>query len=232
MTINTVNTGSNDFQAALGIDPASSTAAKAKSSPTLGQDEFLKLMIAQFKNQDPFKPLASGEFLSQLAQFSTVSGVQDLQTSFKAMSTSLVSNQALQASSLLGRSVLVKRSDGLLAAGGTISGAVDVPSSVTSVVVSVTDQNGQLVQQLGLGAHTKGLAEFTWDGKLATGAAAAPGIYTMTAQTLVSGSKQAAADVLTSARVESVTIGADQSGLTLSLEGLGDIAFSDVRQIK
>lgn len=232
MTISTVNNGTSDFQGALGLDSTTSTISKAKDRQNLGQDDFLKLMITQFKNQDPFKPLASGEFLSQLAQFSTVSGVQDLQSSFRAMSTSLVSNQALQASSLLGRSVLVKRSDGLLAAGGTISGAVDVPSSATSVVVSITNQNGQLVQQLELGAHARGLAEFTWDGKLATGAAAEPGIYTMTAQTLGSGSQQIAASVLTTARVQSVTIGADQSGLTLSLEGLGDIAFSDVRQIK
>ena len=232
MTISTVNNGTSDFKGALGLDSTTSTISKAKDRQNLGQDDFLKLMITQFKNQDPFKPLASSEFLSQLAQFSTVSGVQDLQSSFRAMSTSLVSNQALQASSLLGRSVLVKRSDGLLAAGGTISGAVDVPSSATSVVVSITNQNGQLVQQLELGAHARGLAEFTWDGNLATGAAAEPGIYTMTAQTLGSGSQQIAASVLTTARVQSVTIGADQSGLTLSLEGLGDIAFSDVRQIK
>jgi len=231
MTINTIGNGTNEFQAALGIDPAK-TAASAKSQQTLGQDDFLKLMIAQFRNQDPFKPLASGEFLSQLAQFSTVAGVKDLQSSFKDMSTSMVSNQALQASSLLGRSVLVNRNSGLLAAGGTLTGAVDVPASAGSVVVNITDQNGQIVRQLGLGAHAKGLADFSWDGKLADGTTAAPGVYSLSAQLVVNGRTQSAASVLANARVESVTIGADQSGLTLSLAGLGDIAFSDVRQIR
>jgi flagellar basal-body rod modification protein FlgD len=231
MTINTIGNGTNEFQAALGIDPAKSTAGP-QTQQTLGQDAFLKLMIAQFRNQDPFKPLASGEFLSQLAQFSTVAGVKDLQSSFKDMSASLVSNQALQASSLLGRSVLVNRASGLLAEGGTLAGAVDVPASAASVVVNITDQNGQLVRQLGLGARAKGLADFSWDGKLADGTAAAPGVYSLSAQLLANGRSASAASVLVNARVESVTIGADQSGLTLSLAGLGDIAFSDVRQIR
>jgi flagellar basal-body rod modification protein FlgD len=231
MTINTIGNGTNEFQAALGIDPKK-TAASTQSQQTLGQDDFLKLMIAQFKNQDPFKPLASGEFLSQLAQFSTVAGVKDLQSSFKDMSASMVSNQALQASSLLGRSVLVNRSSGLLAAGGALTGAVDVPASAGSVAVNITDQNGQLVRQLDLGAHAKGLADFAWDGKLADGTAAAAGVYSLSAQLLANGRSQSAASVLVNARVESVTIGADQSGLTLSLAGLGDIAFSDVRQIR
>ncbi len=226
MTISSVT----DLQAALGIDP--NATAATKDNQTLGQDDFLKLMITQFKNQDPFKPLASGEFLSQLAQFSTVAGVKDLQSSFKDMSASLVSNQALQASSLLGRSVLVNRTSGVLAAGGTLSGAVDVPASAGSVVVNVTDQNGALVRQLSLGAHAKGLADYAWDGKLADGTAAAPGVYNVAAQLMVNGRTQSAASVLVDARVQSVTIGADQSGLTLSLEGLGDIAFSDVRQIR
>jgi flagellar basal-body rod modification protein FlgD len=231
MTINSAT----DVQTLLGLgsngQPQSSP-AKATDVATLGQDAFLKLMITQLKNQDPFKPLESGEFLSQLAQFSTVSGVQDLQASFKDMATALVSNQALQASSLLGRSVLVSRTSGLLSAGGTLSGAVDVPASASSVVVNVTDQNGQLVRQLNLGTQAKGLASYAWDGKLADGSTAAPGIYNVSAQLMVNGTSQGSASVLVNARVESVTIGADQSGLTLSLEGLGDIAFSDVRQIK
>jgi len=226
MTIDTVGAGGSPFDA-LGI--GTSSIKSATQSATLGQDAFLKLMLTQLKNQDPLKPLDSSAFLSQLAQFSTVSGVQDLQTSFKDLSASLVSNQALQASSLLGRSVLVSQQSGFLPADGALAGAVDVPSSAAQVVVNVTDQNGQLVRQLNLGAHGKGLASFSWDGKLADGTAAASGVYNLSAQLL--GGSASAAQVLVSARVQSVTIAADQSGLTLSLEGLGDIAFKDVRQI-
>ena len=74
----------------------------------LGQEDFLHLMLTQLKNQDPFKPMESGEFLGQLAQFGTVQGLAGLQTSFDSLSSSLVSNQALQASSLVGRSALAR----------------------------------------------------------------------------------------------------------------------------
>lgn len=232
MTINSVDNTGNAFQAALGIDSNGTKSAGSADAQTLGQDAFLRLMLAQLKNQDPFKPLQSGEFLSQLAQFSTVAGVKDLQSSFKDLSASLVSNQALQASSLLGRSVLVRRSSGALAAGGTMTGAVDVPSSAGSVVVNVMNASGELVRQLNLGPQAKGLADFSWDGMRADGTMAAPGLYNVSAQLMVNGNAQGGASVLLDARVESVTIAADQSGLTLSLEGLGDIAFSDVRQIR
>jgi hypothetical protein len=81
--------------------------ADARANDKLGQEQFLKLMITQLNNQDPFKPLESGEFLGQLAQFGTVSGIQDLQQSFQGLAGSMQSNQALQAAGLVGRSVYV-----------------------------------------------------------------------------------------------------------------------------
>jgi flagellar basal-body rod modification protein FlgD len=109
---------------------------------------------------------------------------------------------------------------------------VDVPAGATSVVVSITNPAGELVRQINVGAQTRGLSDFSWDGVRADGAAAAPGVYNVSAQVMANGKAQGGASVLVNARVESVTIAADQSGLTLSLEGLGDIAFSDVRQIR
>ena len=85
------------------IGGPSSSAGKPDDSGKLGQEEFLRLMITQLKNQDPTKPLDSGEFLGQLAQFGTVSGLADLKSSFTELAGSLVSNQALQAA---GRSLL------------------------------------------------------------------------------------------------------------------------------
>ena len=74
----------------------------------LGQQDFLRLMVAQIQNQDPMQPQMNGEFLSQLAQFSTNDGVAKMQESLQQMATSLQSNQALQASALVGRKVLSK----------------------------------------------------------------------------------------------------------------------------
>ena len=78
-----------------------------KANDELGQSEFLDLMIAQLQHQDPLNPADSGEFLGQLAQFGTVNGITELQNSFADLATSLQSSQALQASTLVGRNVLI-----------------------------------------------------------------------------------------------------------------------------
>jgi len=198
----------------------------------LGQEDFLKLMITQFRNQDPFKPMENGEFLAQLAQFSTVKGLDDLNSSFGELSSSVVSNQALQASTLLGRDVLVTGSAGYLESGSTLSGAVELTGGAGEVIVQITDVNGVLARQINLGPQPAGLARFQWDGCLADGSAAAQGLYTVKATTLGAGSVQAAAQTLVDARVESVTMSAGQRGLSLSLRGLGEVAFGDVRSIR
>jgi flagellar basal-body rod modification protein FlgD len=215
--------------AALGLRRPEDTLPEKKE---LGQEDFLKLMITQFRNQDPFKPMENGEFLAQLAQFSTVKGLDDLNSSFGELSSSVVSNQALQASSLLGRDVLVTGSTGHLQAGSTLSGAVELTGSAGEVIVQITDSNGVLARQINLGPQPAGLARFTWDGRLADGNAAPQGLYTVKATTLGAGSVQAAAQTLVDARVESVTMSAGQRGLSLTLRGIGEVAFGDVRSIR
>ncbi len=215
---------------ALGLaSPSAKSGAATKSE--LGAEDFLKLMTMQLKNQDPFKPLDSGDFLGQLAQFGAVSGLKQLQTQFETLAGSIVSSQALQASSLLGRDVLINASSGYLEGGRSLEGAVDVPSGAQSVRVLIVDSSGQIVRTLDLGAQAPGLASFSWDGQTDSGAEAAPGRYSLRAQTYLNGKAMDAAQTLISAPVESVTLGAGQSGLSLSLRGLGDMPFSAVRRI-
>lgn len=198
----------------------------------LGQEDFLKLMITQFRNQDPFKPMENGEFLAQLAQFSTVKGLDDLNSSFGELSSSVVSNQALQASTLLGRDVLVSRSSSELPAGAGLSGAVELTNSAGEVVVQITDANGALVRQMNLGPQGAGLARFEWDGTRVDGSVAPAGLYNVKATTIGAGGLQAAAQTLVDARVESVTMSAGQRGMSLTLAGIGEVSFSDVRSIR
>jgi flagellar basal-body rod modification protein FlgD len=205
--------------------------SKASTKGELGAEDFLKLMTTQLKSQDPFKPLDSGDFLGQLAQFGTVSGLKQLQTQFETLSDSIVSSQALQASGLLGRDVLVNASSGYLEAGRPMQGAVDVPSGAQSVGLTIVDQAGQILRSIDLGSQPPGLAAFDWDGRTDSGAMAPPGEYRIRAQTYVNGRAVDAAQTLISAPVESVTLGAGQSGLSLSLRGLGDMPFSAVRRI-
>ncbi|MGE3600036.1 MAG: flagellar hook assembly protein FlgD [Dehalococcoidia bacterium] len=215
---------------ALGLALPTPQAATAKKSD-LGAADFLKLMTTQLKNQDPFKPLDNGEFLGQLAQFGAVSGINELKTEFQNLSGNIVSGQALQASSLLGREVLVNATSGYLESGRPLAGAVDVPSGAQSVRVAVIDAAGQIVRTIDLGAQAPGLARFSWNGLTDAGTTAAPGQYTVRAQTYLNGQAAGMAPTLIAAPVESVTLGAGQAGMSLSLRGLGDMPFSSVRRI-
>src|SRR5277367_5889734 len=117
----------------------STTGTSATSGTTLGGTDFLTLMLAQLKNQDPTSPVDSNTFLTQLAQLSEVQGITQLNTSFGTLSTSISANQALQASSLLGHEATVTTSTAQLAANGTMSGAVSVPQTTAGVVLSIAD---------------------------------------------------------------------------------------------
>jgi flagellar basal-body rod modification protein FlgD len=215
---------------AMGLALPTAEPAVTKKSD-LGAADFLRLMTTQLKNQDPFKPLENGEFLGQMAQFGTVSGLKELKAQFADLSSNIVSGQALQASSLLGRDVLVNSNSGYLEADRPLAGAVDVPSGAQSVRVFVLDAAGQIVRGIDLGSQAPGLARFVWDGRTDAGVAAAPGRYSLRAQTFTNGQPVGAAQTLISAPVESVTLGAGQAGLSLSLRGLGDTPFSAVRRI-
>ena len=194
---------------------------------SLGQEDFLRLMTTQLQNQDPFKPMENGEFLGQMAQFSTVSGIQELQTSFATLASSLSANQTLQAATLVGRSVLVPSGSGWLSAGEALRGAAFAPSS-GQVLVDIVDASGQTVRSLDLGTQPAGLASFSWDGLDDGGEAAAEGAYTLRAR-LVQGASQTALETLAAGRVQSV--GLSRDGLTLDLLGLGPASLGDVLQI-
>ncbi|TAK54325.1 MAG: flagellar hook assembly protein FlgD [Gammaproteobacteria bacterium] len=222
----TVNSIQADF-AALGL----TRDVQPERKEELGVTDFLRLMITQFRNQDPFKPLESGEFLGQLAQFGAVTGITELKQEFQQLSGSLVSNQALQASALLGRDVLVNRPVGWLPAGGTLEAEVELPSAASRVQVQVLGAGGEVLRTIELGPQPAGLARVSWDGRADDGSLAAEGAYQLRAQTIGPGGVQSAAQVLAIAAVESVTIGAGQGGLALFLRGLGDVPFGEVRRI-
>jgi len=227
----TGSTGTTGAASAGGSTSNSSTSNSSTGGVTLGGTDFLTLMLAQLQNQDPTSPVDSNEFLSQLASLSEVQGINQLNTSFTALSNSLVSSQALQASSLLGHQAMVASSTASLSsAGGTISGAVSVPQTSSQVVLNIKNSAGVLVQSINLGAQSAGLADFSWNGQTSSGSAAPAGTYTLSAQ--VSGvSGGTAITTLVSGTVNSVTMGSGSSGLTLNVAGLGSVPFSSVQQI-
>ena len=199
------------------------------SSNSLNQDAFLELMIAQFRNQDPFSPMENGEFLGQLAQFGTVSGIEQLNTSIGGLASTLYSDQALQASSLIDRQVMVPRSTGVLRSGQPLTGAVDLPLSTGSLELRVSDADGVLVRRLDLGTQPQGIVRFSWDGLDASGQPLPTGEYRLDAVAGQSGFTEQV-PVLVEARVESVTLG-NSGGVLLNLRDIGEIALSEVRRI-
>jgi flagellar basal-body rod modification protein FlgD len=221
----------NTTGAGSSTSSGAATGTAAVAGTTLGGTDFLTLMLAQLKNQDPTSPVDSNTFLSQLASLSEVQGITQLNSSFSALSSSMVSGQALQASSLLGHQALVSSSTATLAtSGATITGAVNVPQTSSDVTLNISNSAGVLVQQIDLGAQSTGLANFSWNGTQGDGSQAPPGQYTLTAQ--VSGvSSGTAVGTYVNGTVQSVTMGAGTTGLTLNVAGLGSVPFSSVQQI-
>jgi len=197
----------------------------------LEQDDFLMLMTTQLKNQDPLKPADNAEFMSQLAQFGTVDGIAGLKTEIQNLAGSLVSNQPIQAAGMLGHKVLVPASQGALEQDGIIEGAVELSSSVSSLDIGIYDLSGQLMSTVSLGNQSPGMVAFSWDGLATDGKAVPPGRYEIRAEA-VSGGTSEAYDVLIADKVQSVSLPAAGKPLTMELAGLGEVDFSEVRQIR
>jgi flagellar basal-body rod modification protein FlgD len=214
-----------------GASSSTSGSGSTLDATTLGGTNFLTLMLAQLKNQDPTSPVDSNTFLSQLASLSTVQGISQLNTSFGSLSSSLVSSQALQASSLLGHQALVSSTTANLTANGTVTGAVSVPQTTSQAVLNISDSSGALIRQISLGAQPAGMANFSWDGKAQDGSQAPAGQYTLSAQYAGATKGGTAAGTYVNGTVQSVTMGAGTTGLTLNVSGLGSVAFSNVQQI-
>jgi flagellar basal-body rod modification protein FlgD len=211
-----------------GAASGASQSSGIKKKDQLGQAEFLELMIAQLKNQDPFKAMDPSQFLGQLAQFGTVSGIQEMQAAFGTLSEAMRSSQVLDGSSMIGREVLVASEDATLQAEGPVHGALDVPTGTSSLTLNVRDANGALVRRMTL-PTTSGLQEFSWDGVADNGVRAPAGQYTFEA--IASGGGQSISlEMLLASRVNSVTIDS-ASGLTLNTSDLGSRALSDVRRV-
>ncbi|MCH9695741.1 MAG: flagellar hook assembly protein FlgD [Gammaproteobacteria bacterium] len=213
----------DDFQ---GIAPRPQQASR----DDLGQEDFLTLMITQFKNQDPFEPMDNGEFLGQLAQFSTVNGIESLNSSFAGLSGSMQDNQALQAAGLVGHRVLAVTDIGYLGDEGPLLGGLELESSAENVQIDITDASGALVQRLELGQQPPGMVRFTWDGIDAEGNRAASDQYQVSARVIRGASIESSPTVIES-EIQSVTLGQFGSGMSLNLAGGQRMPLGQVYQI-
>ncbi len=203
---------------------------KDEGSKELGQADFLKLLVAQMKNQDPLKPQENGDFMAQMAQFSQTDGIQKMQKSLENLASSLQSNQALQASALVGRSVMVPGSTGYLQDEGALKGMADLKASATDIRLQVFSSNGVMIREQALGNHQAGEMPFSWDGLNNQGERMTPGSYDMKIFAKVAGLEEQVGTHI-AANVNSVTLGRNGEGVKLNVAGLGQVNLDDVNQI-
>jgi flagellar basal-body rod modification protein FlgD len=207
---------------------SSTTTTEEADAGSLALEDFLSLMTTQLQNQDPLKPMENGDFLGQIASFAQVTGLSDLQDSFSSFASAMQSDQALQGSSLVGRSVLVESSIGNMTAEDGLSGQINVADPVTDLSVKIYDESGVLVRTIEMGSAS-GYTNFTWDGFDEEGNAMAEGVYQFIATGTVDGTNTAFGTAVI-ANVSSVLVGASE-GLTVNLEGIGSVLFSEVQEI-
>lgn len=224
----------NDTSSSQAASSSSSVSSTGTNSSSDLQSSFLTLLVAQLKNQDPTNPLKNNELTSQLAQISTLSGIEKLNTTLGSISGQIDSSQSLQASSLVGHGVMIPGST-ILAGKNSTSESVDttpfgieLTQAAEKVTATITDGNGKVIRTLNMGAQTAGVHTFTWDGKLDDGTAAPDGAYNISFAAS-QGTTQLVVQPLQFALVQGVTLGKD--GNKLDLGTYGTTTLDQVRQI-
>jgi flagellar basal-body rod modification protein FlgD len=213
-----------------GINASSGAAAgaTAASADAGSEQRFLKLLVTQLNNQDPLNPLDNAELTSQLAQMSTVSGIEKLNSTLDSLVSQSGASQVLQSASLIGRSVLVPGSSVKLADGAATSFALETAGAAESVTVSVTNAAGATVRTMELGALPAGVKTLSWDGLANDGSAAAAGDYTISVNA-TSGDAKVAAIALTYGAV--VSVAQNAGGISLDLGSGRSASLNAVRLI-
>ena len=208
---------------------ASPTVQTQAQSQTLGQADFLRLMTAQLKNQDPFSPVDNTQMVAQMAQFSSVAGISQMNSTLTAIADKLGAGSASDALAYVGRTVLTQGNVAYGRSSGGIAGAVQLGDDASNVAVAIQDASGNLIKTLSLGPQDKGTVSFDWDGKTEAGEDAGSGPFTVTTYAQNDGTT-VASQALVWAPVAAVSM--PSNGETqLTLPGIGQIPVSDVLEV-
>jgi flagellar basal-body rod modification protein FlgD len=222
MTGITNNTVSNSLLAAM--NPTATTTSTAAAA----QDKFMTLLVTQMQNQDPLSPMDNSQMTSQLAQLSTVSGIDTLNTTLQSLLGSYQSSQSLQATAMIGHNILAPGNSMTLASGAAPFG-VNVTTASGDVKVSIQNSAGQTVDTIDLGAQKVGAVPLAWDGTTTTGTAAPAGQYTFTVSATTNGQDTAGASGLSYGAVSSVST--SSTGVTLNVANVGVVSLANVVQV-
>lgn len=204
--------------------------AEIDAEQQLTQEDFFSLLSQQLAYQDPFKPVDNSEMIAQMASFTTAEGIATMGSEFAGIKEVLNSSQALEASSLVGKKVLIPSNEVYLPESGVASGSLTTTTGAYSTLVSVEDSNGSVIRTLDLGDVGAGNQRFEWDGLDSNGEPAPEGTYSFNANGTVNGTAQALATA-SYAHVESVSLGGGTASVYLNLKGLGGIELKDAIEV-
>ncbi|MEJ6080238.1 flagellar hook assembly protein FlgD [Vibrio sp. 1-Bac 57] len=196
----------------------------------LSQEDFFSLLSQQLAYQDPFSPVDNSEMIAQMASFTTAEGIATMGSEFAGIKEVLNSSQALEASSLVGKKVLIPSDQAYLTEGGTASGSLTTTTGAYNASVSITDKTGNIIRTLTLGDVGAGNQRFDWDGLDSQGNPAPAGAYTFAANGMVNGQGEALTTA-SYAHVESVSLGGGTASVYLNLKGLGGIELKDAIEV-
>lgn len=209
------------------LDAMNGSRNAGKSTAQEAQDRFMTLLVTQMKNQDPLNPMDNAQVTSQLAQLSTVTGIDKLNNTMEALIGSVQSSQSMQASAMIGRVVLTEGDSIDLYEGDGLF-AIDLPASADNVKVTIKDANGIVVREMNLGKQPFGLLELSWGGETNSGEIAADSRYFYeVSATSASGTVNAVP--MAYSMVNSFSNAAD--GIQLNLSNLQAVSLGEIRQV-
>lgn len=203
--------------------------AAEERNGVLTQADFFALLTQELAHQDPTKPADNNEMISQMTAFSTTDGVSKLNEQFTAFASSMSSNQALQASSLVGQTVLVDDNTFGMNEGDQVKGKLITDEPANNVFIYVENTVGELIQTVPVGNVPAGEFTFSWDGNKTDGSPAPGGAYRYRVGGLVDG-EGTELTAMTYRKVDSVTLAGAQ-GVVLNLNGGSSMALSDVVEV-
>lgn len=226
MTSTTVQSTTNTVSQAL-LDSVNGKKDSAKSSVDKAQDRFMTLLVTQMKNQDPLNPMDNAQVTSQLAQLSTVTGIDKLNNTLESLISNVQSGQSYQASSMIGHNVLVSGNEVSTSGTGGYFG-IDLPIGADKLTVTIKDSAGATVRTLELGQQDAGTLPLQWDGLTDDGSVAKTGSYKFDVTATIA-SASATATGLSYAQVSSISN--STSGIKLNLSNLTSVSTNDVKEI-
>ena len=203
---------------------------KSKTSEDMGKQDFLTLFTAQLQNQNPLEPVKNEAFVAQLAQFSQLEALTNMQTSLDTFVSSMSGERMLNSASLIGKKVAVSDAFTQLNQGGTIDASIDLPDGASGIQISVRDAKGNLVQELIAGAQTPGTTPIQWDGTDAMGNPAPAGLYRLTAQAVVNGNTSNVA-VNALSTVRAIMTNPTDGSVSVEVDGGKTLLLSEVKRV-